>query len=39
LVRAGADFLAVVGGVWNFAEGPGAAVAAFEREIARAKAS
>jgi thiamine-phosphate pyrophosphorylase len=29
LVEAGADFLAVVTGVWNFPAGPGAAVAAF----------
>lgn len=29
LVRAGADFLAVSAGVWNYAGGPGAAVAAF----------
>ena len=29
LVRAGADFLAVVGGVWNHPEGPAAAVRAF----------
>jgi thiamine-phosphate pyrophosphorylase len=36
LVEAGADFLAVVGGVWNFPEGPSAAVEAFNREMARA---
>ncbi|MBE0531511.1 MAG: thiamine phosphate synthase [Rhodospirillales bacterium] len=36
LVRAGADFLAVVGGVWNHAEGPAAAVRAFNRAIAEA---
>ncbi len=29
LVRAGADFLAVANGVWNYPEGPRAAVAAF----------
>lgn len=29
LVRAGADFLAVSAGVWNYAQGPRAAVAAF----------
>ena len=29
LVRAGADFLAVAGGVWDFSEGPRAAVARF----------
>ncbi|PJK28877.1 thiamine phosphate synthase [Minwuia thermotolerans] len=34
LVRAGADFLAVVNGVWGREGGPGAAVAAFERAIA-----
>ncbi len=34
LVAAGADFLAVSAGVWNFARGPGAAVEAFERDIA-----
>jgi thiamine-phosphate pyrophosphorylase len=36
LVRAGADFLAVVGGVWNHPDGPAAAVAAFNRAIAEA---
>ncbi|MGQ9368979.1 thiamine phosphate synthase [Azospirillum sp. ST 5-10] len=36
LVRAGADFLAVVGAVWNHPQGPGAAVAAFARAIERA---
>ena len=34
LVRAGADFLAVVGAVWNHPEGPGAAVKAFDAAIA-----
>lgn len=34
LVEAGADFLAVSGGVWNHAEGPAAAVAAFNKVIA-----
>ena len=29
LIEAGADFLAVSGGVWNHPEGPGAAVNAF----------
>lgn len=29
LVRAGADFLAVANGVWKYAEGPAAAIAAF----------
>jgi thiamine-phosphate pyrophosphorylase len=29
LVRAGADFLAVAAGVWDHAQGPAAAVAAF----------
>lgn len=36
LVRAGADFLAVVGGIWNHADGPAAAVCAFNRMIAEA---
>ena len=31
LVRAGADFMAVVSAVWNHADGPGAAVKAFNR--------
>ncbi|QPQ55497.1 thiamine phosphate synthase [Allosphingosinicella flava] len=35
LVEAGADFLAVCGGVWNHSEGPGAAVAAFRRTLER----
>jgi len=34
LVAAGADFLAVVSGVWQHAEGPAAAVAAFNKVIA-----
>lgn len=34
LVTAGADFLAVIGAVWNHPEGPGAAVRAFEQAIA-----
>ncbi len=34
LVRAGADFLAVVAGVWNYAHGPAAAVRAFNETIA-----
>jgi thiamine-phosphate pyrophosphorylase len=34
LAKAGADFLAVSSGVWSYAEGPAAAVAAFNREIA-----
>ena len=33
LVEAGADFLAVSGGVWAFDQGPAAAVAAFNRLI------
>jgi thiamine-phosphate pyrophosphorylase len=33
LIRAGADFLAVVSAVWECAEGPGSAVAAFNRVI------
>ncbi len=36
LVRAGADFLAVCGGVWDYAEGPAAAVRAFNRAMAGA---
>ncbi len=35
LVAAGADFLAVSAGVWAHADGPAAAVAAFNAEIAR----
>lgn len=38
LVQAGADFLAVVGGVWNHADGPGAAVKAYNRAISEALA-
>jgi thiamine-phosphate pyrophosphorylase len=34
LVAAGADFLAVSAGVWGHPDGPAAAVAAFNREIA-----
>jgi thiamine-phosphate pyrophosphorylase len=33
LAAAGADFLAVSAGVWAYAEGPAAAVAAFNAEI------
>ena len=33
LIRAGADFLAVIAGAWNYPEGPGAAVTAFNRAI------
>jgi thiamine-phosphate pyrophosphorylase len=36
LVRAGADFLAVVSAVWDAPDGPAAAVRAFNAEIARA---
>jgi thiamine-phosphate pyrophosphorylase len=36
LVRAGADFLAVVGAVWNHAEGPAAGVRAMNQAIAAA---
>jgi len=36
LVRAGADFLAVVTGVWDYPEGAAAAVKAFNAEIAKA---
>ena len=34
IAAAGADFLAVSAGVWSYAEGPAAAVAAFNAEIA-----
>jgi len=34
LIEAGADFLAVCGGIWSHPEGPAAAVAAFNRLIA-----
>jgi thiamine-phosphate pyrophosphorylase len=34
LVTAGADFIAASSGVWSYPEGPGAAVAAFNAEIA-----
>jgi thiamine-phosphate pyrophosphorylase len=36
LVRAGADFLAVVGAVWNHPEGPAAGVRAMNTAIAKA---
>ncbi len=36
LIEAGADFLAVVAGVWDHAEGPAAAVRAFNRLMAAA---
>jgi thiamine-phosphate pyrophosphorylase len=36
LVRAGADFLAVIGAVWNHPEGPGAGVRAMNAAIASA---
>lgn len=36
LVRAGADFLAVSGGVWSYADGPAAAVRDFNAAIAKA---
>ncbi len=35
LATAGADFLAVSAGVWSYGEGPAAAVAAFNAEIAK----
>ncbi len=38
LVRAGADFLAVVSAVWDHAEGPAAAVKAFNKVMAEASA-
>ena len=37
LVAAGADFLAVISGVWNHPDGPAAAVRAFEKAIAEAR--
>lgn len=39
LVAAGADFLAVISGVWDHAQGPGAAVKAYNAAIADAIAS
>ncbi|GAB0113618.1 thiamine phosphate synthase [Acidisoma sp. C75] len=39
LVQAGADFLAVIGAVWNHAEGPGAGVRAMNAAIAAALAA
>ena len=33
LISAGADFLAVVAGIWDYAEGPEQAVIAFNRII------
>ena len=39
LVAAGADFLAVVSAVWDHPSGPGAAVAAFNDAIERARPS
>lgn len=38
LVEAGADFLAVSSGVWDYADGPAAAVKAFNTAIAEARA-
>ncbi|MCW9035610.1 MAG: thiamine phosphate synthase [Rhodospirillales bacterium] len=39
LVEAGADFLAVVAGVWDYPEGPGEAVRAFDNKIREATIS
>ena len=39
LVAAGADFLAVAGGVWNYKDGPEAAVRAFNDLCAKAQAT
>jgi thiamine-phosphate pyrophosphorylase len=39
IAAAGADFLAVSAGVWSYGEGPAAAVAAFNAEIARGLAT
>ena len=38
LVKAGADFIAVLSAVWNHADGPGVAVKAFNKTIAKAQA-
>ena len=35
IVAAGADFIAVCNGVWNYADGPAAAVKAFNEAFAR----
>ena len=37
LIAAGADFIAVVGGVWDYPHGPGAAVRAFNEKIDKAR--
>ena len=37
LVQAGADFLAVIGAVWNFPDGPVAGVRAMNAAIAAAR--
>jgi thiamine-phosphate pyrophosphorylase len=34
LVKAGADFIAAIGSVWDHPQGPGAAVEAFNKAIA-----
>ena len=34
IIKAGADFLAIAGGVWDYPDGPGAAVAAFNAKMA-----
>ena len=39
LINSGADFLAISGGVWEYADGPKEAVAAFNREIDKAVTS
>ncbi len=39
LAQAGADFLAVSAGVWNHPDGPAAAIAAINAEIARGGAA
>jgi thiamine-phosphate pyrophosphorylase len=39
LVRAGADFLAVVGAVWNHPEGPAQGVRSMNAAIAKARAA
>ena len=39
LIEAGADFLAVAGGVWNYKDGPEAAVRAFNELCAKGPAT
>jgi thiamine-phosphate pyrophosphorylase len=39
VIEAGADFLAVVGGVWHYKDGPEAAVRAFNELCAKGPAT